>query len=420
VVEGAVGVDEFSRWMQGGSMKVFSFLGLTKYTPTQYWWKDQVKETEFFAEAVAHFIKPDEILICLTPTAREGDKSGNWQELKRRFERDMVPFKPLPIPEGQTESELWEIFNTLTNAVHEKEEVVFDITNSFRSLPFLSFLAVAYLKAAKRVDVRRVLYGAWEARDVSANRSPVFDLTPFVSLLDWLAAVNQFLYTGNARYLATQLRNQSQADLLPLAENVSEIALGLELLRPRDIVKASNTLPEHLKAVQGGLPEPFGVIVQPLEKAYAQFGVDAAGDARLHLRSQLQMINWYLEKQHFVHTLSMAREWVVSLLCVSFEEDLWDKDARDDMELLLNGGTRKSADGLNVVQAKHLAEWTVHSHRKEVAHLWQGEGYNLANLRNDVLHSGFRKNPQSAQEIIERSGKIVQKINEIARLWDLI
>lgn len=401
-------------------MKVFSFLGLTKYTPTQYWWKDKDKETEFFSEAVAHFIAPDEMLICLTPTAREGDKSGNWQELKRRFERDKIPFRPLPIPEGHTESELWEIFNALTNAVEEKEEVVFDITNSFRSLPFLSFLAVAYLKAAKRVDVKHVLYGAWEARDVVANRSPVFDLTPFVSLLDWLTAVNQFLYTGNARYLAARLRDHSQADLLPLADNVREIALGLELLRPRDIVNASNTLPEHLKAVQGSLPKPFGVIVQPLEKAYAQFGVTPTNDAKQHLRSQLLMINWYLEKQHYVHTLSMAREWVVSMLCVFFGEDLWDKDARDDMELLLNGGIRKSADGKNVVEAKHLAEWTMHPHRKEVAHLWQGEGYNLANLRNDVLHSGFRKNPQPAQEIIERSGRIVQKINEIGRSWNLI
>lgn len=400
-------------------MKVLSFLGLTRYTPTQYWWNNQTKETEFFSEAVAHFIRPDEMLICLTPTAREGDKSGNWQELKRRFERDNVPCRPLSIPEGHTERELWEIFSALTNAVGEKEEVVFDITNSFRSLPFLSFLAVAYLKAAKRVNVKHVLYGAYEARDVVANRSPVFDLTPFVSLLDWLTAVNQFLYTGNARYLAAQLRNQSQAGLLPLAENVSEIALGLELLRPRDIARASSVLPEHLKTVQGSLPEPFGVIAQPLEQAYAQFGIARTNDATQHLQSQLRMINWYLEKQHFVHALSMAREWLVSLLCVNFEEDLWDKDARDDMELLLNGGVRKSADGKNVVEAKHLAEWDIHPHRREVVHLWQGEGYSLANLRNDVLHSGFRKNPQPAEEIIERSGRIVQKINEIARLWSL-
>ncbi len=378
-----------------------------------YRWGDQVYSGGVFCLALREFVPHDRMLVCNTPEAEK----ITWPYIAALNDPRI---EPVSIPKGKSTAELWDLFDKIAARIHEDETVVFDITHGLRSLPFLVFLFAAYLKSAKRVKIEAIYYGALELADFKNGKpAPVIDLSEFVTMLDWLTAVNQFLYTGNARYLAAQLRNQSQADLLPLAENVSEIALGLELLRPRDIVKASNMLPAHLKAVQGGLPKPFGVIVQPLEQAYAQFGIAPTNDATQHLQSQLRMINWYLEKQYFVHALSMAREWMVSLLCVNFEEDLWDKDARDDMELLLNGGVRKSADGKNVVKAKHLAEWNVYPHRKEVAHLWQGEGYNLANLRNDVLHSGFRKNPQPAQEIIERSGRIVQKINEIARLWSL-
>lgn len=378
-----------------------------------YLWQGQIYPGGVFCLALREFVPHDRMLVCNTPEA--ADKT--WPYIAALNDPRI---EPVPIPKGESTAELWDLFDKIAERIHEGETVVFDITHGLRSLPFLVFLFAAYLKSAKRVKIEAIYYGALELADFKNDKpAPVIDLSEFVIMLDWLTAVNQFLYTGNARYLAARLRDHSQADLLPLADNVREIALGLELLRPRDIVNASNTLPEHLKAVQGSLPKPFGVIVQPLEKAYAQFGIASTNGATQHLQSQLRMINWYLEKQHFVHALSMAREWVVSMLCVFFGEDLWDKDARDDMELLLNGGTRKSADGKNVVEAKHLAEWTMHPHRKEVAHLWQGEGYNLANLRNDVLHSGFRKNPQPAQEIIERSGRIVQKINEIARLWSL-
>ena len=397
-------------------MKVLTFLGPTQYAFTKYQYKGQVVPTRFFAEALPHFFPGTEkILVFVTPTVEE---HSNLEELQSRL-GDLL--KPVPIPESHDEDALWEIFDALTNSVQAGERVIFDITNSFRSLPFLVFIAAAFLRSARKVKVEAVVYGAYEARDKEANISPVFDLTPFISLFDWLTATNQFIYTGSARYLARQLKGRGEA-LAPLAQNVRDIALGLDLLRPRDVAEAAQSLPQNLKAVQQLLPRPFGVVAEQIENAYGRFQVERPADPRAHLMSQLEMINWYYEKERYVHAISMAREWLVSLVCVEFGLNLWDREERSKAEFLLNySGYREDKETGKIEVSPYREEWKRYPHRKTISRLWQGkergsEGkeYNLANLRNDVLHSGFRKGAKPANEVIAQTSRILEELNRLA------
>ena len=52
-------------------MKIISFLGPTDYKMTTYCLEGKCYETRFFPAAVAHFIKPDKLLICATPFVQE-------------------------------------------------------------------------------------------------------------------------------------------------------------------------------------------------------------------------------------------------------------------------------------------------------------------------------------------------------------
>ena len=402
-------------------MKALTFLGPTNYAFTEYQYGETRFATRYFAEALPHFFPEiDEVIVFVTPTVA---KHPNLKELQK-FMGTML--RPVPIPESHTEQALWEIFQILTEQVHTEDRVVFDITNSFRSIPFLVFIAAAFLRSVRGVKVEAVVYGAFEAKDKETGIAPVFNLTPFISMFDWLAAANQFIYTGNARYLAAQLQKKKDAPLSNLAQNITTIADGLELLRPRDVTRAAEHLPQLLEATKASLPPPFGTVVGRLENAYARFGLPPDADDHAHLRRQLQMINWYLEKRHYVHALSMAREWVVSLLCLEFGLDMWDKDQRAEMEFLLSGGKRTNRQTGEVEISPYREQWKQLPHSKHISRLWQGKErgehgreLNLANLRNDVLHSGFRKNPKEAQAIIAQTEHIVAEINEIARLWGL-
>jgi CRISPR-associated Csx2 family protein len=92
--------------------------------------------------------------------------------------------------------------------VQEGDEIVFDITHGFRSLPMIAMLTIAYLKQVKGVKVQHVSTG-FDAKDEQGT--PVFDLTPFANLLDWLAAAKMFTATGDSSELGRLIQDVQDA-----------------------------------------------------------------------------------------------------------------------------------------------------------------------------------------------------------------
>lgn len=78
----------------------------------------------------------------------------------------------------------------------------------------------------------------------------------------------------------------------------------------------------------------------------------------------------------------------------------------------------KNNRGHVVRQSSYLAAWPDVPDGLILRSLWSGS-LNLANLRNDVLHAGFRKNPQQTKDIIAKTQKIIKAFKTIATAWRL-
>ena len=69
--------------------------------------------------------------------------------------------KCILVKKGESEEELWEIFNKLLEIVEdleEDDEVYFDITHLFRSHSVMSFIIAEFMKAFKNVKIDGVFY----------------------------------------------------------------------------------------------------------------------------------------------------------------------------------------------------------------------------------------------------------------------
>jgi len=66
---------------------------------------------------------------------------------------------------------LWKIFDGINSVIDEGDDIIFDVTHSFRSLPVLTLIALNYVKFLKNVNINKIDYGAMEAvgtpRDIS-------------------------------------------------------------------------------------------------------------------------------------------------------------------------------------------------------------------------------------------------------------
>lgn len=404
-------------------MKAISFLGPTDYKTVTYTYRDQEFTTRLFPEALFHFF-PDlqQLYVFATPTVQS---HPNLAQLRERVPPDRLTV--VPIPEGHTEEELWDIFSALTEVVAEREEVVFDITHSFRSIPFLTFLAAAYLRAARRARIRAVVYGAYDARPKDdPGPRPVFDLTPFVSLLDWLAATNQFIHTGDAQYLARLLRQEGAARrsgaLKHAGETLEPFSLAVMLCRPLEVMRDAGRMENMLKRAAGVMAQwarPFTVMADRIQAEYGKYNLpDPIGDVAASLRHQLSIIRWYAEHGQIIQAVTLAREWVVTAVGMQLQGSfILATDEREKIERGLSGLCRVAQGRsfpceLNEV-GRALQSWP---EAQAIRDLWN----QLSTVRNDLDHAGMKPGPMKAA-ILRRTTQeeILPALEALARQWGL-
>jgi CRISPR-associated Csx2 family protein len=411
-------------------MKIISFLGFNSYKITTYVSIDgsQTCQTRFFQEALVKFYSPEILYVMLTNTVenvvpRDSEKT-NWSALQEILKESKFSGKLEPIrniPEKNSPDDIWQIFKSVTELLEPGDEVIFDITHSFRSIPIVALISVSYLRIVKEVKITGLLYGAFEATN-EKGETPIFDLLPIVSLLDWTTATDQFIQTGNGENLA-KLLGGIGSDTDRLANNIQAIAQGLQVLRPKDVMRQASVLSENIELATQQISQkvpPFQGLLERVERDYGKFALanpeNYTSQAQEVLWKELEMIKWYEEKGQIVQAVSLAREWLPSLLCFKFALDPMDTDNRAEMELLLRGGTDKNKEtGVNKesIYLEKFKSGLPKELRKKLNQLW-GDPIKLAKLRNDVLHVGFRKDPQNASMITVKVKEIIAELDYIA------
>ena len=141
-------------------LKALTFLGTGKYTETTYVKHDGTAccRTDLFPEAVVELYQPDQLIAFVTPKVKS-DKATELFQLQKTLGSK---FRPKDIPNGNSTRELWDIFKACEDVVDPKDEIILDITHAFRSIPLLVFIAASYLRQVKQVELKYIIYGAFD------------------------------------------------------------------------------------------------------------------------------------------------------------------------------------------------------------------------------------------------------------------
>ncbi len=125
-------------------MRLITFLGTGGYQKVTYSLDSKSYVTAFFPVALVHCIQiePKSVLCFVTEASAK-----HFKDLKQEINSSKpdIDVTLINIPNGSNEQEQWEIFKIVTNSLESNEEVYFDITHGFRTIPLLTFLAASYL-----------------------------------------------------------------------------------------------------------------------------------------------------------------------------------------------------------------------------------------------------------------------------------
>lgn len=411
-------------------MKILTFLGAGTAYETAYVMPDgREYKAPYCGAALARFYPDADIRVFVTHDARE----MHFEHFEQLAEDYAASIQPVDISDGRNEEELWQIFQAVVDHVEDGEQVLFDITHGFRSLPFLSFLAAAYLRVVKQIELQGVLYGNFEARDrsVEPNRAPVIDMTHFVGLLDWMIAADRFTRFGDARDLANLLRRakpdfrkQQQSPeirnqairLSQAASSMDGVSLALRLIRPNEAMAASEELQHRLLdgvEVITSYARPFAPLAQRVTDAYAPLAMSK--EAQKHdpvgvLTRERRMVHWYLERKQYVQAMAVAREWIISWAMWHLGmQDFLDQEQRKDVEMAFGEANkqranRKGAFGNRVFNTKKRL--------KDIPKIEEGLTLyqQLGNTRNDLLHAGKRTQALKSTKMEQKIKKLCSEL----------
>lgn len=428
-----------------------SFLGTGNYLECNYYYKsidNKVDNVKFVQEAMLKifcndFNENDKVIIFMT----EDSKSTHWDSLKNRISWVKAKIHEIVIPFGKSEEEIWEIFDKLYNSIEEGDEVILDVTHSFRSLPMLALVFLNYSKSMKQINVKGIYYGAFEtlgtrkeveAKDIKDRNAPIFDLTPFHSLQQWSIAADNFLSFGNPLKLINLLKNE--LDEQTLISNKAKNILTSELLPVVEDIWDFISTVRGKKIIQGDrfekLNKEFINLERklkrktPAEKLLFKVKEHFEGYKKDSLHNGLYAINFCLEHDLIQQGVTLARELFVSFV----EDELNIDDNRlkeylkkdiDDKKINLRKEFRELVAGYTQLLAENkISVFNTGCFSDKISTLlsnsntiktFNKEFSNLAKIRNSINHAGITDNINSKQikEVLSEFYKnVLLKIKE--------
>ncbi|MEZ4829274.1 MAG: TIGR02221 family CRISPR-associated protein [Bacteroidia bacterium] len=385
---------------------LLSFLGIGNYQSVTYQINGQAASpTVFIAHALAEIFEPEKVLIIRTQAAYE--KFFEGKGLKENEYKitdalsDLYPpltIVPVPIPDGKNPDELWMMFQAITGAVPQGCELILDVTHGFRSQPMLALAAAVYLQVVKDVKIKHIFYGAFDAKDENGI-APVFDLMPFMELIQMAQGFEYYLNRGDARPMADMMKRLTiegvdmriVGQIRNLGKNLELLSTSYALIRTTEILETAQIFVQRdFPSIDSAMASPFLYLIE-LAKARNEKVAAANGAvfSKEGILAQSEIISRYLLAGQYQQAVTLAREAMVTSVCLAHAFDPLMN--RDQAEKILNeiSPDNNSKDAYPIEKSGKFYE-------RETAKLWS----NLREIRNDLNHAAMRPGPAKTAGIL--------------------
>jgi CRISPR-associated protein Csx16 len=379
-------------------LRLIGFLGTTEYSKTQYRWDSHTtRESKYASFALADILKPDETLIMVTPQAR----AKHWTNLSDTFNNAQLhPPKDIPISAGQGQQDLWPQFNQLKDHLSGQQHkpaprtVILDISNGFRSTPFFAAASAMFVRAVEKdAPHLKVVYAPFVR---GQDETPIQDLTRFVELLDWSLALLLFLNTGRSSELATPLKEIGRAlnkewalagragpqpTLSQFEKALNNFALELATVRTGKLLIGRNSKASTVKRLLQSLDSTRAAIQQHIPPLAAV--LDRIEDMARRLNTEhlhgpegktalANLARIYLDMGRHLEAAATLREGFIT--------------AFSDISGTVPGTEEYSGPARDI----GIRRWFQSD---------QHQFHQVANVRNDLEHAGYRKDPMAPASI---------------------
>lgn len=344
--------------------KVFmTVVGMGGYDEATYRIGDNEYTNRSIQKALLTYFKDtgrefDKIVFLLTEKARENNwekvkyterkKADDGSELKipheeeglRSLTEKLFPGKAVDknIADGVNDNDFLSIFQQIYESMDENDEITFDVTNGFRSIPFLFYPVISYAKELKNITIDNIYYGPY-VRGI--NPTVILDLQKYGEILDWANAAHIFRISGNAKEILqlSQKRYNGLEEKDSFGESqqaskwLSSLTEALLTCRGDDskesISKSARKLFQSRGKMESSSRNKEYMLFDELLK-HALDSVSEFNKDMNHYELGMHTAEWCIERGLVQQAYTALREAHISYLCYAFGDNnaALDKDFR--------------------------------------------------------------------------------------------
>ncbi|MFX1294495.1 MAG: TIGR02221 family CRISPR-associated protein [Promethearchaeota archaeon] len=429
-----------------------AFLGTYDYLTCNYKYnnKQKVQNVRFIQEAlISLFCKGwtsrDSVVIFLTKEAKE----RNWQDnghldkdgkpllrdgLERRLKVLELPMTifSIDIPNGNSEKEIWKIFEIIFEQIQEHDEILFDITHAFRSIPMLAMIILNYAKVMKNIQILGIYYGAFEVlgsiqevikKKLEDRNAPIFNLTSFMVMLDWTNTLDYFLISGDASRILDRIRrditpiltetygtDESAVNLQKFSNKLNYLTEIIRTCRGTSLIEYDyNEMHNYIEMNQASIIKPLNPLLEKITVKLKPFKTGS-------IQSGYAAVKWCIEHNLIQQGFTLLQECMITELISSFlsEKQIIDREARLLISQALNIKLKKMPE----------TEWKdpASSHKEEIQRIlnelddeFSAIFSTIRDYRNDLNHAGFTNQPLKPKKFKDQLINCYEKLKELKK-----
>ena len=228
---------------------------------------------------------------------------------------------------GVNEQEINENINIilgLNQLLATGDELIVDVTHSFRSLPITIMNLLLYLKnvSSRSIKISHIYYGMIEMNK-EYGYAPIVDFRKILKLNDWIVGANAFKQYGNVDQIAGLLQAED-SDTTNRLRHFSDVmnlnhlfAISQETQNLRALMK---------KDFSSQLPE---LIVKPVVGDFLKNFQKTENDPALF---QYKLAQWQYKHMNYTAALISLQEGILSYACQIANHDCYNKDERQTVK----------------------------------------------------------------------------------------
>ena len=279
----------------------------------------------YFTEKNGKSLDEDIYFQILEHCENATHKSGLTLPHKKLIEQSIGSnAKIILIKYGINDEETQENINNvlgIEQELNEKDEVIVDITHSFRSLPIMIMNLLIYLQTVskKKINISHVYYGMLEVSK-ELGHAPVAELSSMLDISKWITGAYAFENFGNAYQIADLIKNENKdvSERLRRFSNLMNLNhLGLLKNEINSLKAIKNTTYRTLI--------PSLIITPIVNRFIAQFD-----NIRTLSLFQLRLAKWQFEHHNYTAAYISVIESIITYTCEINNEDWQKREIREN------------------------------------------------------------------------------------------